>query len=174
MTHQAAVDMARRAHDMAWDGKLPVDPHAIAAGIVMIKREGDRELRLPIRMEPHQLHGESGYAEYVEEDGAPFFRCVYNTDETPTRQRFTQAHELGHVMLNHVAKGKSPRRDATFRARPGDWAETDANAFAAELIMPEKYVRHLASSITDIGDLAQEFGVSPWAIRYRLINLGLL
>lgn len=173
MASQTAIDMAQRAREMAWDGKFPIDPIAIAKGITMVKRHEGHATRLPIRMVGQILDGESGYAEYVEE-GTPHFLCAYNITEVPTRQRFTQAHELGHVMLNHVAKGKSPRRDTTFKAQTGDWIEIDANAFAAELLMPEKYVRHLASSITNIAELAKRFGVSPWAMRYRLMNLGLL
>lgn len=171
MASQAAIDMAQRAREYAWDGNLPVDPKAVAAGITMTRRNDGQKLK--IRMEGHELDGLSGYAQYVDGD-SPHFLCVYNNGEVETRQRFTQAHELGHVLLNHVAKGKSPRRDTTFKAQAGDWIEIDANAFAAELIMPEKYVRHLASKITDIAKLAMEFGVSPWAMRYRLMNLGLL
>lgn len=173
MASQAAYDMAQLARDIAWDGKLPVNPKEIADGIIMVKRQNDESIELPILMQGRHLDGESGYAEYVDGD-EPHFLCVYNTDEVPTRQRFTQAHELGHVMLRHVAKGKSPRRDTTFKAQAGDWIEIDANGFAAELIMPEKYVRHLASKVTDIAKLAKDFGVSPWAMRYRLMNLGLL
>lgn len=171
MASQAAVDMAQRAREYGWDGNLPVDPKAVAAGIRMTRRDDGQKLK--ILMEGRELDGLSGYAEYVDGD-SPHFLCVYNTGEAETRQRFTQAHELGHVLLNHVAKGKSPRRDTTFKAQAGDWIEIDANAFAAELIMPEKYVRHLASKITDIVKLAKKFGVSPWAMRYRLMNLGLL
>jgi Zn-dependent peptidase ImmA (M78 family) len=173
MASQAAYERAQLAREYAWDGKFPVDPKAIAAGIFMTKHSAGEKISVPIRMEGRLLDGFSGYAKYMDGD-SPYFLCVYNTDEADTRQRFTQAHELGHVMLNHVAKDKSPRRDTTFKAQAGDWIEIDANAFAAELIMPEKYVRHLASKITDIAKLAKEFGVSPWAMHYRLMNLGLL
>lgn len=173
MTTRIAHERAQLALRISWDGKLPVDPQAIAAGISMVQRSEGNETRTPIRMEGRPLNGASGFAEYVD-TVTPYFLCVYNITEPPSRQRFTQAHELGHVLLNHVGKNKSPKRDTTFKFREGDWTETDANRFAAELIMPEKYVRHLAGKVTDIGKLAREFGVSPWAMRYRLKNIGLL
>lgn len=173
MTAQVAYEMAKRVRDFSWDGNFPVDPRAIAEGVAMVKKSESEEVSLPIRMEGRPLDGHSGFAEYMDGD-SPYFLCVYNSKEIATRQRFTQAHELGHVLLNHVGPGKRKLRDVSFNARTADWAEIDANAFAAELIMPEKYVRHFAGKINDIKLLAQKFGTSPWAMRYRLINLGLL
>ncbi len=47
--------------------------------------------------------------------------------ERPGRRRFTLAHELGHVLLEHDGDG--------------DAREREANAFAAELLMPRALVR---------------------------------
>ncbi|MGM0535532.1 MAG: ImmA/IrrE family metallo-endopeptidase [Pseudomonadota bacterium] len=167
-----AVQLAERARELGWDGTFPIDPVQIAAGITIVKGNGEDEQRLSIAMEGESLGKTSGYAEFIE-DPQPGFRCAFNHDEAPVRQRFTQAHELGHVLLDHVSKEHTRLRDTTFNDR-GDWREIDANAFAAELIMPAEYVRHQASKITNISKLADFFGVSPTAIRYRLINLGLL
>lgn len=174
MANSEVTERANFALDVGWNGMFPIDPVAIASEITMVRqRDG---ARLPIRMEGQGLNGYSGYAKFVPSEGgqSEHFLCVFNTAEAPTRQRFTQAHELGHVMLGHVTKERSPRRDTSFNANAGDWDEIDANAFAAQLIMPEKYVRHLSSKIADISKLALEFGVSPWAIKVRLTNLGLL
>lgn len=172
MATQDAIKLAQKARELAWDGNFPVNPLAIAKGITIVKGKGEEEQRLSISMVGKSLGDLSGYAEFIEEP-EPNFRCAYNHDEASVRQRFTQAHELGHVLLNHVSKEHIRLRDTTFNDR-GDWREIDANAFAAELIMPAEYVRHQASKIPDIRTLAQYFGVSPAAIRYRLINLGLL
>lgn len=165
-------ELARKARDMAWDGNFPVDPIAIAQGITLVTGTGEDEQRLSIEVIGKSLGELSGYAEFTEEPVLGF-RCVYNHDEAKVRQRFTQAHELAHVLLNHVSKEHTRLRDTTFNDR-GDWREIDANAFAAELIMPAEYVRHQASKITDISELARFFGVSPTAIHYRLKNLGVL
>ncbi|MBQ9862112.1 MAG: ImmA/IrrE family metallo-endopeptidase [Clostridia bacterium] len=49
-------------------------------------------------------------------------------------QKFTAAHELGHLLLGHVGSWK----DASGIQRPSETCiEPDANAFAEELTMPE-------------------------------------
>lgn len=172
MAKHRAIELAQEAHELAWDGNFPIDPIAIAEGIVIVKGKGEDEQRLSISMVGESLGDLSGYAEFIETP-EPGFRCAYNHYEVAARQRFTQAHELGHVLLNHVSRDQTCLRDTTFNDR-GDWREIDANAFAAELIMPEKYVRHQLSKTPSVSALADYFGVSPTAIRFRLINLGLL
>ncbi|MFC0268024.1 ImmA/IrrE family metallo-endopeptidase [Kushneria aurantia] len=93
-------------------------------------------------------------------------------DEHQNRRRFTMAHELGHVLMGHVQPGVEPRRDTNFNAY-GDPLETGANAFAAELLMPEAEIRRHAHSATDVRHLAGIFGVSTSAISNRLKNLGI-
>jgi len=104
-----------------------------------------------------------------------------------TRQRFTIAHELGHYLL-HPHKKKvvdEVRRD--FRddvASLGiERSEIDANAFAAELLMPQAFVTQVHADLIDEGEepetdqfvshLADRFEVSRDAMSYRLYNLGL-
>ena len=105
------------------------------------------------------------------------------------RQRFTIAHELGHLQL-HPGKpmiiDKLVRVD--FREDGHRWAsdrqEREANQFAATLLMPEKMVRDQADAIVGAGQavseegmietLASVFDVSRQAMRYRLVNLDIL
>jgi len=104
-----------------------------------------------------------------------------NSLHAPARQRFTLAHELGHVMLHrqelekavHVDKG-SLRRDA-LAAAGVDPLEIEANAFASELLMPQTLLAEaLAGRTVDLEDdemiasLAKRFRVSETALRYRL------
>ncbi len=99
----------------------------------------------------------------------------------PARRPFTVAHEIGHWEL-HAAD-----LDAPFICRRADIAEADdpetvatrrrereANAFAAELLMPENRVRfQVAAQGADDDALAAHFGVSGLAMGWRLYNLGL-
>ena len=64
----------------------------------------------------------------------------------------------------------------TFTGRVYDPQEVEANRFAAELLMPEKYVQNAIQrdGIKTVQDLAKQFGVSASAMRWRLVNLGLL
>ena len=101
----------------------------------------------------------------------------------PNRQRFSAAHELAHHVLHaaeitaavHVDKGfRVLHRDA-LTAEGTDPLEIDANAFAAELLMPRHF---LAEAVGDAGldlddeaaieALARKFKVSASAMRIRL------
>lgn len=49
------------------------------------------------------------------------------------RQRFTAAHELGHILLGHVGKGKLVNREPAPTDNP---IEREANVFASRLLAP--------------------------------------
>lgn len=176
MMEPVPVAKAKKALEIAWNGKLPVRPEEIAQKLVITWSREETTTKHPIRIlgkKNAELDGDSGYAEYDESaEGKPFV-CVYNVDEIPTRGRFTMAHELGHVLLGHVRPGTKPKRDNNFNAY-GDWDEVDANSFAAELLMPETYVRRAVEQGLGISELAEKFDVSPTAMRYRLQKLGLV
>lgn len=82
----------------------------------------------------------------------------------PWRQRFTIAHELGHLMLQQP--GFRHRDNPNFT---GDWREVQANRFAAELLMPADMVGiGLISTGGDTRRLARLFNVSEAAMTVRL------
>lgn len=96
------------------------------------------------------------------------------------RLRFTLAHELGHACLHQgdgcLVDGYRARRDA-LSTTGTNRDEVEANAFAAELLMPEVVVRRLAEKAgrveeDDVRRLAGRFGVSPMAMTVRLDSLG--
>jgi Zn-dependent peptidase ImmA (M78 family) len=108
-----------------------------------------------------------------------------NQNHHPNRRRFTIGHELGHYILHRKnAKVFVDASPVFFR----DTASSDgmqsqeiaANAFAAELLMPEDAVHeYIGNQLVDVYDdatvrrLAARFGVSVQAITIRLIRLGL-
>lgn len=88
------------------------------------------------------------------------------------RDRFTVAHELGHYFLHYLY---AKRDDHTSFARGSrNRAETQANYFAASLLMPSEPFKAAHSQSGDdwwaIGNL---FGVSPRAAEVRAEVLGL-
>ena len=120
---------------------------------------------------------------YVKE-GTPIIGV--NALHHPHRQRFTIAHECGHLVLHktqitqevHVDK-EFPMlmRDAVSAAGVNE-IEVEANLFAAALLMPESLLaKALGSEPLDIDDegavsaLARSFRVSLSAMRFRLGNL---
>ena len=111
--------------------------------------------------------------------------CVIgvNSLHAPVRQRFTLAHELGHLRLHrsiledklHLDRG-SLRRDwlSTQGVEP---IEIEANAFASELLIPLTLLKATLKGRwvdfeddEEIGVLARKFRVSPAAMRFRLIR----
>jgi Zn-dependent peptidase ImmA (M78 family) len=100
------------------------------------------------------------------------------------RQRFTIAHELGHLQLHQDALFVDGllHRDST-SSRAVNTHEIEANAFAAELLMPRHILfeelrqRLPESGATDPNKLtrhlAEKFEVSEQAMEFRLANLGL-
>ncbi|KJC40124.1 hypothetical protein UB31_27850 [Bradyrhizobium sp. LTSP849] len=107
-----------------------------------------------------------------------------NANHHPNRQRFTIAHELGHIVLHRSrldaavlvdkkSKHFIPRDQIS--AEGTDPVEVQANAFASELLMPAKWVRQaLSESTRDLHDdeyliaLAKRFRVSLAAFQFRL------
>ncbi|TSE33056.1 ImmA/IrrE family metallo-endopeptidase [Tepidimonas charontis] len=150
----------RAAHVLAshWDGKLPVDVHAIAS------RMGLEVCCGPIE--------ESGRIELVGKRPRITVNCV----EARVRQRFTVAHELGHWALGHLGHGQRLFRDAPQAftlAAAGP--EREANAFAAAILMPADALRFVMQEgfADSLESLARMFDVSQAAMRWRVHNLGL-
>jgi Zn-dependent peptidase ImmA (M78 family) len=147
--------------DTYWDGKLPVDVKKIASsmGICVVPSTG---------------MDVSGVIQIS--DGSPVIK--YNPTEASARQRFTIAHEIGHFALGHLEGSSKMFRDpaSNFSSGANKPEERDANVFAARLLMPAKVVRYAVNEkkIRSIERLAEVFGVSQVAMKYRLINLGIL
>lgn len=101
-----------------------------------------------------------------------------------TRQRFTIAHELGHLLL-HDREEMHVDRDYRVYLRDArasyatDLNEMESNSFAAELLMPAKFLAEdLRNQALDFEDddqlrrLAERYKVSLQAMMFRLANLG--
>jgi Zn-dependent peptidase ImmA (M78 family) len=98
-----------------------------------------------------------------------------NGDQAVERQRFTIAHELGHVCCGH--EGTSVDTADTLSARTRDPREVQANAFAAELLAPRRAVEDLIAhepTLEDLVRLAARFGISTIAALYRCRTLELV
>lgn len=88
------------------------------------------------------------------------------------RQRFTLAHELGHYFL-HRDVGDFEDRALFRREAQFDQRESEANAFASKLLMPETEFRTVVvGRRASLDDLARHFGVSSAAVKFRAEALG--
>ncbi|MEO8608829.1 MAG: ImmA/IrrE family metallo-endopeptidase [Chloroflexota bacterium] len=109
-----------------------------------------------------------------------------NQNHHPNRQRFTVAHELGHYVLHRTLSNIFVDSTLTFYRDTNSTdgktlQEIQANAFAAELLMPETIIRDYLRTYEidlydarDVANLASKFGVSEQALTIRLVNLNLI
>lgn len=96
-------------------------------------------------------------------------KAIYvNKDEYPHRQTFTVAHELGHHIL-HKEWAKSSDYKMMFRNEgpSKDPHEQEANAFAANLLVPRKMLDEY-KSLASPSELAELFLVSLPVIANRM------
>ena len=111
-----------------------------------------------------------------------------NSAHSQARQRFSIAHEIGHLLL-HDGRPMFVDKAVRVNWRNADAAlgeiseEIDANAFDASLLMPTPFLKSAITRIvrqragidpeTLIRELADRFRVSLQAMEYRLANAGI-
>ncbi len=124
---------------------------------------------------------------------------IINEDQPETRQKFTIAHEMGHLLLGHdtplntqdIGNSTRPEQPSQILFRNdktsegSDWREVEANHFAASLLMPKEILNKEINKLTqensksylseyDVYELADIFGVSAVSMSIRLSRLGFM
>lgn len=114
------------------------------------------------------------------------FKIFVNKTKPKTRQHFTIAHELGHYFLHsEIIKSEGFIIDGDnfldgskilYRLDKAqqDKIETEANNFAASLIMPEELTRKVWNKVENVEECAKIFQVSILAMSIRLERLKLI
>ena len=93
---------------------------------------------------------------------------AFNNTVSVNRQKFSFAHELGHLYMGHVHGG------GAIDFENASDAEKEANEFAAELTMPLVMLRtHLLKNDKSIEDVTKLFKVSEEAAWWRIMDTGL-
>lgn len=153
------------------DQKVPID-------VLQIAEDSGAEVRLvPFQNEVAGM--------LLREEGRAIIGV--NKDHPQVRQRFTIAHELGHFFLHddqevYVDRGFAVRMRDGKSSLAVDIHEIEANAFAAELLMPTSMLLNDVRGLTidyedggaDIKHLADRYEVSVQAMTLRLTNLGVI
>jgi len=101
-----------------------------------------------------------------------YWVITLNASEPIVRQRFSLMHEFKHI-IDHTTRQQlyGNGGDSASAQR----AERVADYFAACLLMPKRWVkRYWGEGIQTMTGLADRFGVSTQAMRYRLLQLGLI
>lgn len=95
----------------------------------------------------------------------------YSSSVPESRQRFTIAHEIGHIVLGHVGEGKYTIMNR--EPAPGDSAdETQANQFAARILAPACVLNALDA--VDAEQISVLCGISHQAAEFRAERIKLL
>lgn len=106
--------------------------------------------------------------------------CIgVNELHPPVRQRFSVAHELGHLVFDRdealFVDFEGAAITADLQERQNSKAERNANQFAADLLMPKSLLQKDVSKYgLDVTFLAKRYQVSQQALWFRLLNLGLV
>lgn len=107
------------------------------------------------------------------------YKITVNDAHSENRKRFTIAHELGHFMLHDRLINNGIYDDKLYRSyenrrnkNVNDFHETEANVFAANLLMPADLVYKLINEKNlNCAQLAENLQVSKQAMEIRLESL---
>lgn len=161
-----------------------LDEAGITSAPVPLEQLAER-CRATIRYEPFE--GELSGMVHRRPDGSGVIGV--NSEHSDSRQRFTIAHEIGHLLLHgdeefHIDEKLPLARRDQVSSKAVDPREIEANQFAAELLMPEFLVRKSVKTLIKedgdvtvedaIEDLARTYSVSAVAMTHRLTNLRII
>lgn len=170
MNLRRATQVAQQTLSSYDASSLPVDVESVAR-------------QLGVRIVRRQLEDEVSAVLVIHNDEASI---GVNARHHLNRQRFSIAHELAHYLLHRDEARVFVDSTLTFyrdqRSSYGLYEqEVEANAFAAELLMPTNLIRQLTvDQHLDLHDeatvrrLAKTFAVSEQALLIRLGKLNLL
>lgn len=97
------------------------------------------------------------------------YSIYVNNTHKKTRKIFTIAHEIAHFVLHRHAIGSGITDDALYRSGLSNYIESEANMFAADILMPRKIVAEKWDDPrTTLQSMASDFGVSEQAMAIRL------
>ncbi|MXY66774.1 MAG: ImmA/IrrE family metallo-endopeptidase [Gammaproteobacteria bacterium] len=135
-----------------------------------------KTLAVSLGISVHEAYLDSRISGMLEcKDGK--YKISVNVFHPETRKRFTIAHELGHYILHRELIGNGVDDTTAYRSEEigkyhntdiGPHEETQANRFAAGLLMPTKLVIDAIKKGMDLDRMAEYFGVSRQSMDYRV------
>lgn len=164
LVHHFAEQVASK---LSFEPGDPIEPLVVRLG-------GRIEYKNPVGFEDNRL------PESIIVRAQSNFTIFVPSITSQARDRFTIAHELGHLFLHYPMLAKSQPGITMVATRWVDnadpvqqRAEWEANWFAAAFLMPTEVFREAFIELRDIGAVAKRFAVSPSAAEIRAKSLSL-
>jgi Zn-dependent peptidase ImmA (M78 family) len=110
---------------------------------------------------PLDIHGHDAFSLWSDRRAV----IVLSHGKLGDRQRFTTAHEVGHLVQHYILWGSH------------DEVEKEANDFASELLMPEEAMREVLVkpvTLSSLAELKPRWGVSVKALIERAYQLKII
>lgn len=150
----------KNSRDLAW--KILIDQHITELPISVSSI--CRNLGIAIKLyEP--TDNNSGYSTVIDGKAIIFV----SSRDLPERQRFTAAHELGHILLGHVGKYRLVNREPSVTDNP---IEQAANIFASRLLAPACVL--WGCGVKNAEQIEQLCNISKQSANYRMARMELL
>ena len=151
----------KNARDAAW--KILIDCQVVELPVRISTM--CQQLGIPVRR--HELQDSAGDGMSILVNGTPLI--LVRASNSPQRQRFTAAHELGHILLGHVGKYELINREPD----PGDNPiEQAANVFASRLLAPACVLWGCGAKTPE--HIMELCGISRQAAEFRAARMELL
>lgn len=165
---------------ITWLRTVHDDPHLVRIDLDEVRQmlpgtplcDDVREITPPV---PLQAEGFEGALMRNRDDHA-MWGIMYNEGARPERQRFTIAHELGHLILHRHRQNQfhCSTEDVHLGLDAAKIMEREADEFAANLLMPGDQVRVILDrpdiNFHHLSEAASEFGVSLEAMCLRFVK----
>jgi hypothetical protein len=136
---------------------VPVDIVGLANALGLTVKESDLGVNAGEIFRDIRRGGFSGYS------------ILVNTNDPHVRQRYTVGHEIAHFFRHRDRIKNRLVDDKMYRSGHGRTVEDEADALAADLLMPRRIIGQFrAAGLNSVEDLAAKFDVSVAAMRRRL------
>lgn len=156
----------KKSRDAAW--KILIKNHISTLPISVYELCRSENIRLVSYEEGGELIDKFNLREHtIENDAFSFSRIIfYNSETMPERQRFSIAHEMGHIVLHNPTGATVMNREISPNDDP---LETEANIFASRLLAPLCILHFLNLNCAE--EIAEYCSISMTAAKIRYQRL---
>ncbi len=148
------------SRDKAW--RLLIDCNIVELPVKIVKLCADLKITVKGYV---SANDDDGYSCMI--GGKPYI--FVNNKAYEPRQRFTVAHELGHILLGHVGKYELVNREPSSEDNP---IEQAANIFASRLLAPACVL--WGCNVQSADDIVKLCHISKQAAEFRMERMRVL